>query len=135
MRHRTYTVYCRVGWIILDFFYIFIKNTPEICYIPSKGTENSNKKFVPLTSSYLVMTFWVMHYIRLQHFFFYNMNFMGIQRRRILHRFQKYKRTLVTKCTLKKLFKKKEFLYYTGGPLRTDENLYTVKSFLGAFCH
>jgi hypothetical protein len=30
--------------------------------------------------------------------FFLNMDFMGIKRRRILHRFQKYKLTLVTKC-------------------------------------
>jgi hypothetical protein len=36
--------------------------------------------------------------------------------------------------TFKKLFKKKEFLYYTGGPLSTDENLYPGISFLGAFC-
>jgi hypothetical protein len=35
---------------------------------------------------------------------------------------------------LKKIFKKKEFLYYTGGPLCTGENLYPGISFLGAFC-
>jgi hypothetical protein len=32
-------------------------------------------------------------------FFSHNMDFMGIKRRRILRRFQKYKLTLVTKCT------------------------------------
>jgi hypothetical protein len=31
--------------------------------------------------------------------FSYNMDFMDIKRRRVLHRFQKYKLTLVTKCT------------------------------------
>jgi hypothetical protein len=27
-------------------FYIFNKSTPEICYIPSKSTENSKKNFL-----------------------------------------------------------------------------------------
>jgi hypothetical protein len=35
----------------------------------------------------------------------------------------------------KKLLKKKEFLYYTGGPLCTDNHLNPGISFLGAFCH
>jgi hypothetical protein len=34
------------------------------------------------------------------------MDSMGIKRRRILHRFQKYKLTFVTKCIEKKLFGK-----------------------------
>jgi hypothetical protein len=50
-----------------------------------------------------------------------NMDFMGIKRCRILLRFQKYK--LTNKMHIKKLLKKKEFLYYTGGTLRTSENL------------
>jgi hypothetical protein len=33
-----------------------------------------------------------------QKIFFHNMDFIGIERRRILLRFQKYKLTLVTKC-------------------------------------
>jgi hypothetical protein len=55
-----------VGWV--DFFKIFNKSTPEICHIPSKRTENSQKKNVsdPVTASSLVMTFWVMHFIRAQ---------------------------------------------------------------------
>jgi hypothetical protein len=40
---------------------------------------------------------------------------MGIKRRRILHRFQQYKLTLVTNAP-KKLFQNKEFLNFTGGP-------------------
>jgi hypothetical protein len=43
------------------------------------------------------------------------MDLMGIKECRILPRFQKYIPALVTKCTYKKLFKKKEFLYYAGG--------------------
>jgi hypothetical protein len=47
-----------------------------------------------------VKTFWVTHYVEVQNFFSHNMDFMVIRRRRILHRFQKYKLNLVTKCTL-----------------------------------
>jgi hypothetical protein len=45
--------------LILDFFYIFNKSTPDLCYIPSKSTENSEQKilFVPVTASSLVTTF------------------------------------------------------------------------------
>jgi hypothetical protein len=42
-----------------------------------------------------VITFWCMHCIGV----FHNVGLMGIKRRRILRRFQKYKLTLVTKCT------------------------------------
>jgi hypothetical protein len=49
------------------------------------------------TSIAEVIAFWVMHY-RVQHFF-HNVGLMGIKRHRILRRFQKYKLTLVTKCT------------------------------------
>jgi hypothetical protein len=40
----TWTQYCILGWMDFGLFYIFHKSTPEICYIPSKSTENSNKK-------------------------------------------------------------------------------------------
>jgi hypothetical protein len=47
-------LYIRVGWFS-TFFYIFNKSTPEICYIPSKSTENSTKiLFDPVTASSLV---------------------------------------------------------------------------------
>jgi hypothetical protein len=39
------------------------------------------------------------HYIRME--FLNNLDNIGIKRRRILRRFQNYKLTLVTKCTLK----------------------------------
>jgi hypothetical protein len=39
--------------------------------MPSKSTENSKKKlFDPVTASSSVTTFWVMHNIRVQNFFF-----------------------------------------------------------------
>jgi hypothetical protein len=83
-------MYCALGWVDFGLFYIFNTSTPEICYLPSKSTENSKKKFFhPVTTSSLVTTFWVMHYIRVQNFF-HNMDFMGIKRRRILCRFQKF---------------------------------------------
>jgi hypothetical protein len=66
----TGTVHSRVGWF-WTFFYNLNKSTPEICYIPTKSTENSKTKFVvPVTASSLVTTFWVMYYIRVQKFFF-----------------------------------------------------------------
>jgi hypothetical protein len=57
-----------------------------------------------------------MHYIHRgpKNFFFHNMDFMGIKRCRILRIFQKYKLTLVTKCTKKKLFYGKDFRQYIG---------------------
>jgi hypothetical protein len=119
------------GGLILDFFYIFNKSTPGICYIPSKCNENSkNKIFDPVSASSLVTTFWVMHYIGVQNFFIHNTDFMGIKRRRMLRRFQK-----CDKMHLKKLFKKKECLYYTRDPLCRNENFYPGIYFLGAFCH
>jgi hypothetical protein len=66
-------------------------------------------------------------------FFIHNMDFMGIKRRRIWRRFQKYKLALVTKCTQRKVFENEEFLYYSGVPLCTDENLYPGISFLVHF--
>jgi hypothetical protein len=71
-----------------------------------------------VTASSLVKTFWVMNYIdcRGSKIVFHNMDFMAIKRRRILCRFQKYKHTLVTKCT-KKRFQDKDFCLYTGGPV------------------
>jgi hypothetical protein len=47
-------------------------------------------------------------YIRVE-FFFHNLDYMGIKRRRILCWFQKYKLMLVTKCFNKNLFQKTTF--------------------------
>jgi hypothetical protein len=63
------------------------------------------------------------------------MDYMGIKRRRILRRFHKYKLTLVTKGTSNKLFKKKEFLNYTGGPCVLKKIFILEYLFLGTFCH
>jgi hypothetical protein len=61
--------------------------------------ENAKKYFFgPLASSAEVMIFWVMHNIEAKNFF-HNVGFMGIKRRRIERRFQKYKLVLKTKCT------------------------------------
>jgi hypothetical protein len=62
-----FVLYCTLGWVDFWLFYIFNKSTPEICYIPSKSTENSKQICLdPVTSSSLVIIFWVMHYIRVQ---------------------------------------------------------------------
>jgi hypothetical protein len=62
---------CILGCVDFGLFYIFNKSTPENCYIPSKSTENSKKKFFdPVTASSLVTTFWVIYYIRVQNFLF-----------------------------------------------------------------
>jgi hypothetical protein len=66
IRHHQY---CIIGWVYFGLFFIYNKSTPKICYIPSKSTESSNKKFLdPMTASSLVTTFWFMHYIRVQNF-------------------------------------------------------------------
>jgi hypothetical protein len=51
-----------------------------------------------------------MQYIWVKNDFFRNIGFMGIKRRRILCRFQKYKLVLVTKCTQNELIKIKDLL-------------------------
>jgi hypothetical protein len=56
-----------------------------------------------VTSSSLVTTIWFIRYKRSKQIFPHNMNFMGLKRSRILRRFQKYKLTLVIKCTQKKI--------------------------------
>jgi hypothetical protein len=118
--HNDYSIYCTVGWVYFGPFFKFSTKVPL-------------RFFYPVTASSLVPTFWVMHYIRIKFFFFRiwtswvskdlefyvdftNINFPWWQNEP------------------KKLFKKKEFIYYTGGPLWTDENLYHGISFLGAFC-
>jgi hypothetical protein len=53
-----------------------------------------------LAASSQVYTFRAMQYIWVKNdFLTIYVGFMGIKRRRILHRFQKYKLVLVTKCT------------------------------------
>jgi hypothetical protein len=45
---------CTVGWVDFGLFYILNKSTAEICYIPSKSTEN-NKKFFFLPSDLFII--------------------------------------------------------------------------------
>jgi hypothetical protein len=93
----TFFMYYVLGWVDK---WNWDKSTPEVCYLPFKSNKNKRKKcFDSVTASSLVKTFWVMHYIEVQNCILHNMDFMGIKRRRILRSFQKYKLTLVTKCT------------------------------------
>jgi Ion transport protein len=78
--------YLTRDWSILG-MYLGCSNcnmsTPEICCIPFKSKENGkNNWFDPVTSSSLVTTFWVMHYIRAKNSLFsHNIGFLGIRRR------------------------------------------------------
>jgi hypothetical protein len=59
-----------VGCVDLLLFYIFNKRTPVFCFIPFKSKENETKYcFDPVTASSLVLTFWVIHYTRINKFF------------------------------------------------------------------
>jgi hypothetical protein len=81
-------VYSKVGRF-LTFFYIFNQRQTEIRLTPSKSVENRIKVYWvnrPLSD---VMTFWVMHDVRVQ-IYFHNVGFMNIKRRIILGKFQKY---------------------------------------------
>jgi hypothetical protein len=60
---------CPLGWVDFELFSIFNNSTAKICYIPSKTTENRKKNLDPVTASSLVMTFRVMHYISVKHFY------------------------------------------------------------------
>jgi hypothetical protein len=81
------------------------------------------------------MTFWVMHYTyKGPKIFFHNIDFMGIKRCGILRRFQKYKLTLVTKCTKKSYSRKKNFFTTQGAPCVLTKIFILEYLFLGAFC-
>jgi hypothetical protein len=88
---------------MFDFLHFQQKSSGGL-FIFIKKYENIFPKFLgPPASSAEVMTFRVMHYIRVRNCF-WTMGFMGIKRRRIVRRFQKYKLALASKCTYKKLF-------------------------------
>jgi hypothetical protein len=89
----------------------------------------------PVTASSSVPTFWVIHYwyIRVQNFFFHIVDLMGIKRRRILRRFQKYKLTLGTNCTKKKLFLK-NMLNWDFSWVSPNIACFLGIAFSGAFC-
>jgi hypothetical protein len=59
---------CALGWVDFWLFYIFNKHTPEVCCMPFKSTVRKMKKnlFDPVTTSSLVLTSWVIHYIRVK---------------------------------------------------------------------
>jgi hypothetical protein len=64
------------------------------------GTENSKKlNFLPSDRFIVGHDFLGHAQDKGQKIFFYNKNFIGIKRGRILRRFVKYKLTLVAKCT------------------------------------
>jgi hypothetical protein len=116
--------------LILSIFDISNKCSRVVCCIPFKSQENE-KKFVLTHRPSLVLTFWVIHNIRVKIFFLHNIGLMGIKRRRILRRIHKHKLTLVTKMK-KKLFLKKRaklrlFLWKSQFSMFlgiTKENLY-----------
>jgi hypothetical protein len=100
VQNQPILMYCTVGSVDFLLFYIFNKHTLEDCCIRFKRRKYEEKKFF--------WTQWLLHR-RYRHsftiqykglkFFFHNMDFMGIKRRRMLRRFLKYKLTLVTQCT------------------------------------
>jgi hypothetical protein len=120
------TVYCTIGWVDIG---IGTKVPLRFVTYLSKVTKINEKKcFDPVIASSLVKTLWIMHYVKI--FFVHNMDFMGIRRRRILRRFQKYS----DKMHLKKIFQVKDFRLYAGCPLCSKEILFSLITFLCAFC-
>jgi hypothetical protein len=59
--------YCTLGWVDIG---IGTKVPLRFVTYLSKVTKINEKCFDPLTNSSLVKTCWVMHYIRVQNFFF-----------------------------------------------------------------
>jgi hypothetical protein len=93
-------LYSSVGWL-WTFFYIFNKSTPQICYntyLPNVA-KIAKKKFL----TQWPLHHWWLHFgactIKSSKKIFPQYGLHGYQRCRILCRFQKYKLTLVTKCT------------------------------------
>jgi hypothetical protein len=88
-------MYNRVG----QFLTFFILHAGIRCP-PCKNVENNKKKFFRSIDLYRRGHYILGHALyRGQKIFFHNVGLMGIKRLRILRRFQKYKLTLVTKCT------------------------------------
>jgi hypothetical protein len=82
----------------------------------------------------LVTTYWVILNNTLStggNFFHPNLNYIGIKR--ILCWFQKYKLTLATKCTHKKLFQNNYFFVKIWK--KPQFAMFFGITFLGAFCH
>jgi hypothetical protein len=89
--------FCIIGWVDIG---TRTKLPRRFVTYLSKVTKINNKS---------VLIQWPLHHLskhfgsrtilRSHIFFLHNMGFMGIKRRRILCRFQKYKPTLVTKYT------------------------------------
>jgi hypothetical protein len=60
-----------VGWIDFGLFTFSTKVPPEICYIPSKSTENSKKTFILPSDHFIIGHDCLgMHYIRVKKFLF-----------------------------------------------------------------
>jgi hypothetical protein len=104
-------VHSRVGW----FFFTFSTKVPLrfVTCLPKVSKQAKKKHFWPGECFIIGHDFLGRALYKGPKFCIHYMDFMGIKRSRILRRFQKYKFTSTTKCTKKKLFKKKECLYYT----------------------
>jgi hypothetical protein len=107
----------------------FVTNLPKVAKIAKKILLD------PVSASSLVTTFWIMHYVRVKIFFSQYVLLHRYQKIQNFTQISKLKTYLGDKMHLKKQFKKKEFLYYTGGTLCTGGTLYPGISLLGAFCH
>jgi hypothetical protein len=108
-------VHCTVGWVNFGQNFDFFMRVP-LEYMPFYRKQQ--KKFFLVKWPSKERSFFAgssTTCIRVQ-LFFHNTGFMGIKRRRILPRFQKYKLTFVTKCTFKKLVRKNYFQHYMGAP-------------------
>jgi hypothetical protein len=88
LQYLTPCGYCRLGWVDIG---IGTKVPLGFVTYLSKVTKINEKSVGQNILGHAVY--------RGPKFFFHNMDFMGIKRCRILRRFQKYKLTLVTKCT------------------------------------
>jgi hypothetical protein len=91
-------IHCRVGWFWT--FFTFSTKVPLrfVIYLP-KVPKIAKKMFGPSNRFIIGHDFLGHALYKGPKFVFHNMDFMGTKRCRILRRFQKYKLTLVTKCT------------------------------------
>jgi hypothetical protein len=85
----------------------------ETSCTPYKSGKNRIKNFIGHSTSIAEVKAFLGHALyKAPKICFHNVGLMGVKRRRILHRFQKYKLTLVTKRSIKSNYRIK-ILFYT----------------------
>jgi hypothetical protein len=136
LEHKNFhnVLYTRVGWFWT--FFTFSTKVPLrfVAYLP-KVPKIAKKCFDPVTSSSLVTTFWVMHYIRVQHFFFTIWTSWVSKDAEFYVEFKIVNSPYWQNAPKKVIQEKRISLQHRGPPVYWQKSLSWKCLFWGAFCH